>query len=176
MNSIKIMFLFAMLLASTNLFALDIQSNSRGGGDWNSPSSWVGGRVPTAADNVVIVGNDVIIVNSDITIQSLFITNSATLKPDTQERKITLSNDLFAYDYAKIDFYNKSGTLNWVFTGEADGKSIINLQESTKVKFNKFKINGSTHIALGTVNILDIVEINCDCFSIAPNMSVNVGN
>lgn len=165
-----------MLLASTNLLALDIQSNSRGGGDWNSPSSWVGGRVPTAADNVVIVGNDVIIVNSDITIQSLFITNSATLKPDTEERKIILSNDLFAYDFAKIDFSNANGKLNWVFTGEADGKSIINLQESTKVKFNDMKIIGSTHIANGTVNAIGKFEMNCECMSISPSMVLQIGN
>jgi|GEM_PF-2990166 len=175
MKSIKI-FLFALLLAITNLLASDIQSNSRGGGDWNSPSTWLGGIVPNSEDNVIIVGNDIIVVNSDIDIQSLFISNSATLKPNTEERKITLSNDLFAIDFAKIDYSNSDGKLNWVFTGIADGKSIINIQNSTKVLFNNIEIKGSTHIATGTVRAIGIFEMKCQCFSIASEQMLYIGN
>jgi hypothetical protein len=40
--------------------ATTISSNGTGGGDWNTDTTWIGGVVPTAIDNVIIQGNDVV--------------------------------------------------------------------------------------------------------------------
>ncbi len=69
--------LVAFLFASTSIFAANIVSQTNG--DWSNPVTWVGGVVPTAADNVTI--NDIVTVDvasacNDLTINIELIVNA----------------------------------------------------------------------------------------------------
>jgi hypothetical protein len=61
--------LLVLMLASSfaaSAFA-QITSNGTGGGDWNTGTTWTGGLVPTAADNVIIaVGDSVSVLTSAV--------------------------------------------------------------------------------------------------------------
>jgi hypothetical protein len=48
------------LSAVTKVAATTIRSNGTGGGDWNTETTWIGGVVPAATDNVIIQGSDVV--------------------------------------------------------------------------------------------------------------------
>lgn len=56
----RAMLLFVMLGLCIVGTQAQIQSNGTGGGDWNTGSTWIGGAVPGAGDNVVIQGSDVV--------------------------------------------------------------------------------------------------------------------
>ncbi|SFI09405.1 beta strand repeat-containing protein [Halpernia frigidisoli] len=41
-------------------------SNGTGGGDWNSPSTWIGGVIPSSTDNVTISSGDVVFTSTTL--------------------------------------------------------------------------------------------------------------
>ncbi len=71
-----------MLLAILPGFAMaqeakEIHSNGVGGGEWSDPSTWKGGVVPTAKDDVTVTAGDQVIFNKDdsttVTCNSIYI-------------------------------------------------------------------------------------------------------
>lgn len=66
----KTLWLFALLIAGTyTVNAATIYSAS--GGTWSDPPTWVGGVVPTAADDVIIESGHLITITSNETVNSL---------------------------------------------------------------------------------------------------------
>lgn len=59
-----------VLAISTQLFS---QSKVQSSGDWNNPSIWEGGLIPTASDDVEIIGDYDVIVSSDAVCKKLVI-------------------------------------------------------------------------------------------------------
>jgi len=85
LQRVTLILLFAFLFQNMN--AADIYSAQNG--DWTISSTWVGGNVPTTADNVIIshkvtvssvVANPVLGITIDLTAGAeLFFTGSGTL-------------------------------------------------------------------------------------------------
>lgn len=75
-SSCKIIIL-AVVLSFFNFTLLLGQITSATSGNWNTPSTWVGGIVPTVADNVNIANGHTITVTADASCSSITFTGSA---------------------------------------------------------------------------------------------------
>jgi len=68
---------FTFLFVSAAALSTDIFSAGAGGttirGNWNAPTTWSGGIVPTASDNVYINDGDTVIVNTNVQVMDLSI-------------------------------------------------------------------------------------------------------
>lgn len=72
-------FFLILIIISIKAFAADIRSAGVKG-DWNSPSTWIGGVVPGAGDNVTIVNGDTVYYNvTSSTVANIFIGENAKI-------------------------------------------------------------------------------------------------
>jgi len=90
MNNFLIVVFFSALIlvlggSVSDAFAVTVESNGSGGGDWNDGSTWAGGVVPSSTDDVTIKNGDVVTIKDSRTIDStgsLIIEGGAELKID----------------------------------------------------------------------------------------------
>ena len=80
----RIYFLLCFILLQFSGIA-QISSNGTGGGDWHNVSTWAGGVIPQAGDEVIIVDGDIVNVTttenaSSITVNGTDVSNYGTLK------------------------------------------------------------------------------------------------
>jgi hypothetical protein len=73
-SQILAVFLFSIFMQTT-AFGATITSTGTGG-NWNSGSSWVGGIVPTAADDVVITSGSTVTITADATAKSISVSGT----------------------------------------------------------------------------------------------------
>jgi hypothetical protein len=66
---------YVFTLITTKAYSADIVA-ATAGGSWSSTTTWVGGAVPTAADNVFINGTTTVTVDVNATIVDLHLSNS----------------------------------------------------------------------------------------------------
>lgn len=63
---------------ATHDFTDAVISSTPAGGNWNSPSTWVGGVVPGFGDSATIVAGATVTVNGTFTVSTLIVNNSAS--------------------------------------------------------------------------------------------------
>lgn len=138
---------------SVDTLAATITSENAGG-NWNSPSTWIGGVVPGSSDDVTIVSGATVVVNLDLTeangnrsVGSLTV--AGTLRPDAGVRNIEIDNDLSVTGQVNYN-YLTTGKLNWVFTGKTDGSAVITgVTNESHVQFNNLSFAGTGVSASG---------------------------
>jgi hypothetical protein len=83
----------ALFLVVGHASAAEITSNGKGGGDWSSPSTWLGKKVPEADDDAVIQKGDIVQFdrNDDgkVTCRKLFIDPRGAFRLKTGLGKVT---------------------------------------------------------------------------------------
>lgn len=144
-NRIKKLVVLASALATmgfgSSLYAEIVTAKANG--DWNSPDTW-NGRVPTAADTVVINANTITISGNGLTyaVKSLNLTDAASVLQPAVGEEVTLAvggNITFGHDDAKIQ-QNGTGKLNMNITSSA----ILDLEAATNLEVNDLTLtNGS---------------------------------
>jgi len=175
LQRVTLILLFAFLFQNMN--AADIYSAQNG--DWTISSTWVGGNVPTTADNVIIshkvtvssvVANPVLGITIDLTAGAeLFFTGSGTLTPTGF---ITVNK--FTTDASWTGTFNVNGI--FVIDNDADvslsGSGTINAGTSiddyltmhTGATWNwsagVVNVAGYAHLEGGTLNITNTVTMN----------------
>lgn len=121
MNAKKRLIIFALFLAGMlglgNMESLAATITSAQSGNWATTSTWVGGVVPTNADDVVIANGHTVTVNTAAVIQALSINGSGTLRPDASSaRSIEMTGALTIADAltGSIQYSNGTGRLSFI--------------------------------------------------------------
>lgn len=102
-------FLVVVALSARTLPAVEIHSNGQGGGNWNSPTTWHGGKVPQSLDTVVIAMRDTVAYDRvgilTPACAGLFLDPEAILTFKQAEGKTVLAVDgsIESYGVIKID-------------------------------------------------------------------------
>lgn len=78
----------------TTLAAGNIISNGTGGGSWDVTTTWVGGVVPTSANNVTIVGGDVVTINAIAACANLNVNGTLNIGNNNTARTVTVNGDI----------------------------------------------------------------------------------
>lgn len=81
---------FLLTFAANNILGATITSTTTGG-NWNSASTWVGGKIPKQNDDVVVAGT--VLANTDVTCRTLKISSGGTLNFTTGGHTLTLTGN-----------------------------------------------------------------------------------
>jgi hypothetical protein len=130
---------------------------SAASGNWSATATWVGGVVPTAADDVVIAPNHVVTADVDITVISITRNTGEGIVSVTTSRNITCTGSNGIYCNAD----GSSGNGIGLIVISAGVSSIVNIT-SNVLRRLAFRFNSAIQIsANATVNIIG----NVSCFS-----------
>jgi hypothetical protein len=108
----KILFICFFILVQSTIFGATITSTATGG-NWNSISSWVGGVVPLASDDVVIATGSTVTVTSDVYANNLSVSGTGIL---------TINNGKILTVYGNVSV--ASGASFNAGTGNSDSATI----------------------------------------------------
>lgn len=137
--------IFAALTASATFDAVAATIQSQASGNWSSPGTWNGNVVPTATDDVEILGHSVVL-DVDAKVKSLTMSNAASeLEPESGGvYTLTINGDLTLSNATAEIFHenqtNNSGLLNLEF--DVDASSISTPSSSDKINVNDFIVKG----------------------------------
>ncbi|GAB5464664.1 MAG: hypothetical protein Kapaf2KO_01000 [Candidatus Kapaibacteriales bacterium] len=136
-------FMAGMLgLGNTDLLAAAITSAQTG--NWNSTSTWVGGVIPDADDDVTIAATHTVTVNAAVTAQS--ITVAGTLRPDiSPSRTIDVGGNVTVDATGSVLYNNSTGRLGWTISENA---TIANAAGQAALQFNNLTIAASVASAV----------------------------
>jgi len=81
-------------------FSATITSNGTGGGNWTATTSWAGGIVPVATDNVIILAGDILSVNLSRSVAN--ITTAGSIDFPTATRTLTCTGNFISNGVAKL--------------------------------------------------------------------------
>ena len=123
-----------------------IESNGIGGGNWTAGSTWLGGIVPTAGNNVRIVSGDNVTLNQDRTINNIEIQSAATLTQNNN-RELTINGD-----------FTNNGTFQSNETGGGGVDNVIEMNGSNGVLDGTGTFNMNTHGTLEFTNTTTIAS------------------
>jgi len=117
-----------VLVFSSMAFSAAISSNGSGGGAWNSGATWSGGVVPSAADDVTILGTDAVTLDVSTTVNSLTINTGGALH-----------------------FGSTSGTFTLTVSGNVTNSGTIDTDDGG-IAFHTLYIGGNFNNTGGTFN------------------------
>jgi pectate lyase len=110
-----------------------VQSNGSGGGDWNTPATWLGGLVPTSTHTAVIQGSDSVRVASAASCSSVVVTSGGKL---SAAAALTVSG---AFTLEAGAFFYYSASVSLVLPGTSQS-----LHPSSTVVFNTVNTSAGT--------------------------------
>mgnify|MGYP005842921819 CR=1 FL=1 len=128
-----------LLLGSTNAWSATITTAASG--NWSSTSTWTGGAVPTATDDISI-GAHTITIDQNVTINNITFTGAGAIQPaSTGTYTITVTGNVDLTNLGDIVYSNGTGRLNIVFAGTAaQTVTLVEAADGT----NGFNVNDLT--------------------------------
>ncbi len=130
-NLFTLLIILVGYVFTTNIYS-QIQSNGTGGGDWNTGTTWQGGTIPGAADNVVILATDTVTLAAAGSCANLTLNAGATLSLNASG--LVIPGTSWSFDPTSTVIYNGTTTVqtdmaygNLVYsTGSSGGVSTTN--------------------------------------------------
>ncbi|MCB2219867.1 MAG: hypothetical protein KQI35_05670 [Bacteroidetes bacterium] len=158
------------------------------GGNWGDASSWVGGAIPDAADDVVI--NGTIDCNSNPSCNNILITSTGTIRNDYYSGSLTINGNItnngsvqnYSYGftlYIKGDIVNNGNWSNYYTRPNGTGDQTVTCLNGNYFTGNQFvneKTSGNLYFN-GTVNFenCDVYLNNADVY-LQANSTLNLHN
>jgi len=144
---IRLVMILLICLSLCNISKADIRISTSSGGNWNSKSTWIGGIVPQAGDDVIIAtsGTGFVMVDGLVSCADLTIKSKGRLK-------ITGTNTL-----------NISGNVNMPKPGSGYNSDLevnegtLNVKGLFKMGAGKGTGNADLSISSGTANFTDLI-------------------
>lgn len=154
-------FLTVVYFFATSAYAQTILSNGTGGGNWNVGTSWQGGIVPGAGNDVIIQPGDQIVLTSNQACTNLEV--QGTLNLNTNDRTLSINNNLIFSGISAITGNNATRTINVnnnlvINSGATSGISGFNLTINGNANISgsvNFNSNTGSRTVIGDINILD---------------------
>lgn len=184
--------LFAILLCIGNSAYSAIITSTQTG-NWNATSTWVGGVVPVATDNVVISAGHVVDISNNTTCTDLTI--NGTINFTTNSRTLTVSGNLTMSGTSSINGTNATRILNVTGsytvssgatsdiagvtiaiggTTNIDGTLNFSSTTGTKTFSNDISIGGSGSITFSAAETIDLSGAGTD-MTLNPGCSIDGG-
>ena len=113
-------------------------------GNWNDASTWEGGVVPTATDDVVINCSDVVSIDNDATCNNLQINNTSTLQFYNGGHTLAIAGNLV--NFGTFDMYGSNANVTLVGNLTHNGGVWMAGTSST------FTLSGSTNQTITNLN------------------------
>lgn len=124
-------FLLLILFFITKIgISADISSTVTGG-NWSNVSTWVGGVVPVAGDNVVIVNGSNVIIDQDVTLNNLTIDGTFIIGNNATPRIISINGTTSISASGSFSVANYDITHTVTFLGSITNNGSFNLYNSS---------------------------------------------
>jgi hypothetical protein len=143
-------------------------SSTAAGGFWNTPSTWVGGVVPGAGDNVTITAGSTVRIDVDVTVGNLTVgdgtLNPAVLTFQTQNSRIVTINGDLTISGGPSTFNTDPNTVHFIIIGgNLTNNGILDLSTNdNQGGANLVFKNPSNNTFGGTGSVTDIRTIRVD--------------
>lgn len=145
--------LFFSLILYTNISILSQTiSSTAQGGNWNSPSTWIGGVAPNANSDVVINGPVII---SNVECKNLTINSNGIIEDEpSMGRTLTINGDFINYGTVRIGQGNYGVTLlikgnmqnygtlinRWITFGGSGSQQILSTKKLVAMELTKIQM------------------------------------
>lgn len=97
-----------LTVVNVAILSASIQSNGTGGGSWTATTTWQGGVVPGASDDVFINAGDSVNIPSAVSCSNLTILSNGKLATGTSTNTVTITNNFTIQ--ANAWYYNSSSS------------------------------------------------------------------
>ncbi len=129
-KNLRQLVLSVFLLLNFNLYAANITSNTVTG-NWSSTSSWVGGIIPIAGDNVTIAAGATITIDQNVDINNLTVTGNLIIGNNTTARTILIQGTLTIDSGAAFSVGNNDATHSLTLKGNLSNNGTLDFYNST---------------------------------------------
>lgn len=164
---LTLLFVFS---GTTNLFS---QSQVQSSGDWNNPAIWVGGTIPTLADDVEIIGDYDVTVSTDAVCNNLVMQANYSHNATAQ---LNISNAAQLIVNGNLEMNDQARNNNSVFVLVNEASELLINGNVSLLKDGSSSTNNDMYIQLDDDNSLLTVigDLNLN-FSLSNNSSNDFG-
>lgn len=174
MKKIYLLLGFTLLLFSVS----NAQIFSANSGNWDNPSTWAGGVIPIATDNVSIVGGNIVTLNTSATINSLNIT-AGTLQYGTGSNSLTTTGNVLIAAASTISGPATGNVITnqLIVNGNLTNNGLLDLSTNGNTAGVDLVFNGATSNTFDGTGTNDILSITIDKGTSVVNvLELNVSN
>jgi len=183
-SAMAVAMLAALFVFAPRVRAAGISSNGTGGGNWSATTTWVGGVVPGASDDVTIANSDLVTLDTTSTISSLTvgqgISGTLTYQITTTVRSLTVNGDVLVASGATFNAGVQTGTVTHtlILNGNLTVNGTFDMTGGGTTKRVQTTFSGGSNVAISgspiTLKFSDlIVNLGSSGTTITPSANLS---